>query len=113
MKKENIETLIKLTQNEIDEFNFDLDMNIVNLNRLKEVAPDQVISRYEKSIIKLKSGLVNLNSCLSDLNKLKEFELPTQEEIDRHFQLYGGITVNTNNKIEGANWMLDIIKNQL
>ena len=122
MTKEVIETLIELTQNEINELNFNLEMNTVNLNRLKEVASNQVVMRFEKVITKIRSGLIKYQNCLYQLNKLKEFEFPTDKEIEKLSNEYAvkkteRVNYNTEFKkldhFQGAIIMRDHIKQKL
>jgi len=82
MKNENIETLIELTKTKIKEIEFSITGLKYDIKVLKSTIHSKLVKLHKDRLISDELELEHLNFCLSDLQKLKEFELPTDEIID-------------------------------
>jgi hypothetical protein len=99
MKTENINTLIELVKDQIKFFE----------NQNIGFKASKNYTDIKKYIGENNSHIDKLDSCLSDLNKLKEFEYMTDMEI------YNA-TKDTSKYCDGneaARWMRDLIKTKL
>ena len=99
MDKQVIETLIELTNKEIEYYNDQIRRFHINA------------SVYEYDIELCKEKRLHLNSCLSGLNQLRDFKLPTDDEISKGMS--PAFFLGWDQYLRGQRDMRDYIKRKL
>jgi len=114
MKKETIETLINLCNFQIDAFKKEIEIVRLKLKHAGNINMPQV-EYYRKSLNTIVDSheieIAKLNSCLSDLQKLKEFDLPSDSELKKIAT--NPPSLGWDQWVRGAIYMRDLIKSKL
>jgi hypothetical protein len=87
VKKETIETLIELTKTKIKEIEFSITGLKYDIKVLKSTIHSKLVKLHKDRLISDELELEHLNFCLSDLQKLKEFETQLEDSLRNEHDL--------------------------